>query len=150
MGRSLAKVSVLMTLIVCTACASAGSGPERGPSPSPGGLTSDQILAEYRQLAAENGEPAPSSIEYVRALESAADEAIFHEPLARGTADQQVYVVVGSGHFTGHAAKVPDGSALPTGSVLTQLLTGDGRVAEWSINDSLPALSSLGPPFEIK
>ena len=96
--------------------------------------TLSSVLEAARQLAAQNGEPAPQDLRYVQSTRAAATGGLTDT-------DPSVVVVTMSGRFVGHAAKVPPGGRLPTGKFLTAVYdAGTGELTDWSITPQAPEL----------
>jgi len=101
------------------------------------------------KLAAENGDPRPSSIGAVgtgrlRAL-ALVDSGVF----VRG-ADEASHLIVMTGRFSSDRGESPRGSEAPAGEVLWLLVTAEGHVVEdWGMLPHLPDLSPLGPVLDL-
>jgi len=94
------------------------------------------------QLAAANGDPAPSSMEYVLTTRQAAAKATSQAVV---DSDQPVYVASFSGKFSGDLAKTPRGAVKPSGSVMTVVIDqSTGRITDWGIEKATPTLAALG------
>jgi len=108
--------------------------------PSPDQLKQVRTLA--LQIAANNGEQAPSNLRVVATTFTAALAA---DTGATAPSGQEVFMVSMAGHFTGNGFDVPPGAAQPTGSVITfEFDPAAGSVVGLSIGDITPDLAQLG------
>lgn len=103
------------------------------------------LRAASLQLAAANGDSAPSSITAAMTDRQTAVGVV--TPGDSVVTDESVYVVVMSGSFVGNDAKMPSNSALPSGATLAADFNPITlQVEDWSISSQPLAaqLSQLG------
>jgi hypothetical protein len=102
-----------------------------------------------KKVAAELGDPAPASAEYVLTTRSAANQLFG----AGVDTDQPVYLVVMGGEFTMQDARVPFGLPGPSGSfavLVIDVSTGqvvDRGITSSPVSASLDTLGTVGPVF---
>lgn len=124
-------------------CSFAAADPGPVFTPFSAGQAKSSVARIAAGLAAANGENAPRSTQYTATRRQDAEGLTSQ---ARVDSDQPVYLVTMRGDFVGDTAKVPRGRARPTGTVLSATIDpATGRILDWSITDSAPALSRLGP-----
>ncbi len=125
-------------------CSFLSAAPDPGPTfvPFTAAEAPSVIKDIALQMAATNGETAPTSLEYVATTRQAAAQLTAQ---AGVDSDQPVYLVSVHGAFVGHMAKRPAGTAEPQGTVLTVTIDPKtGRITDWGIEQTTPKLTSLG------
>jgi hypothetical protein len=147
----------LAPVVVAIWCVSGCGSPQRPVSgrtqPAPSStatLAAAQILAQINYLAAGNGEPNPTDIQYVSTTGADAAKALSEAPPPGPAGAESVILVAARGRFTGYGAKIPPGAALPTGTVITAVMdAASGALTEWGISRTFPQLATLGPVVKL-
>jgi hypothetical protein len=144
MALVVASIAFASTTIGATgATGVAGATDTTGPIGATGQsvLTEPQIKQLAVAFAAANGDPTPSSMEYV---EGSRQQLVL--ALSRGTVSvpntEDVFAVVMQGNFV---ANVSGPGAPPSGSVLTMVIDSTtGELVNFGIQKSVPPLAGLG------
>jgi hypothetical protein len=103
------------------------------------------LTAAAIQLATQNGDSSPTSM--AAAMTDRQTAVGIVTPGDSVVTDESVYVVVMYGNFVGNDAKVPNNSAIPTGTTLAADFNSNTfQVEDWSISSQPLAaqLSQLG------
>jgi hypothetical protein len=145
-SRLLAPVAAVCCLTGCTS-ARQTSGSSTAP---PRTVTVAQILAQIRNLAARNGEPNPTDIEFVTTTAAKAAKVTYGERPSAVAGEESVVLAAARGRFNGSGAKVPPGAAPPTGTVIVAIIdAASGELTDWGISKSFPDEATLGPVVKL-
>jgi hypothetical protein len=122
--------------------ATAGSGSTPGP------MSAAQIKSLVTTDAAEAGDNTPTDISYSALVtrnqaNAVSSGAWIGPPYGSATG---FYLVVAHGNFTATDAPIPNGVAVPTGTVMTLVVNATtGEVTDSGIGNTTPDMSTLGP-----
>jgi len=120
------------------------TGPKAALAGSPSSADLAVLKSMAWDLAARNGETAPSDAQVVGTTRVSAVQALMGEQI---DSNQMVYAITMRGNFVGHMAHLAPGSQPPTGSVLTLIVDANTNgLLDWSITDGPSDLSTLGTP----
>lgn len=108
--------------------------------------TDDQRVRGFAARAAHaGGDDNPSALHWVRTTRAAANRELAGAVADDSDSSRDVFVIQQHGHFTARYASVPDGSALPTGSVMTLVVDStSGNLTDYGLSSNDKDLSSLG------
>jgi hypothetical protein len=104
------------------------------------------VVQEAQRMAAANGDPTPSSVQWMLTDANTAAAAV---GLEEGDPDQRVYLLVLEGRFTATMSHPPAGEEFPEGSILAFTIDPSTQeVLDWNLSDTavdLAGLQSLDP-----
>lgn len=101
-------------------------------------------------IAAANGEPSPGSATAVETTRGQASQITAAGSVDPSETNRDVFLIVTTGHFTGHMAHVPPRRPLPVGTILTVVVDAHtGQLTDWGLSNNEPDLTAAGTPIGV-